>query len=422
MAWLRIGDNSVTHPHMSKLLEACNLDHTKKNQAFGVYVALATVSAAHLTDSVVEMGMLAQIAPGSEREMLGILVRAGIASHTEVDGRRMIKLNLDDEEFVHARKRDEVLIDRRRSRDKRDDSLMIPVRVRDGDQCRWCGKTVSWTARRGNRAGTIDSLTGHKGSTVDTLVVACHRCNSTRREGGADLELRDPPAEGAAYYTDHTIELVSKNLWAQEMGIRIHPRQTEIPLDTTGATAASPRQHTDITAAHEQHGSSAPAAAAPAAFAAPADLGAPGQAAPGDDLMEGAPDWVTATWEEMQEIWAEQAAAKKRAAPHDPDHDVEAAPSRQQQDDQAAAPAEAAAPADRAAPDESATPTPTPEDNETVKPGTKPSHDPDRLGDESGLVGAGRAGTGSDGQGREANRSSPRRRRRRGKRGGRKNG
>lgn len=420
MAWLRIGDNILTHPHMSKLLEACDLDHDKKNKALGVYIALATVSAAHLTDSVVEMGMLAQVAPGNEKAILDALVRSGLAERVLVDDRWMIKLDLDDEEFVHARKRDEVLIDRRRARDKRDDSLQIPVRVRDGDQCRWCGRTVSWTARRGIRAGTIDSLNGHKNSTVDTLVVACHGCNSKRREGGVELELRDPPAEGEAYYTEHTIELVNKNKWAQEMGIHLQPSQTELSLDTVDTTAASSRQHTDSTAADEQSGSSALAAAAPTTTGAPAGTGAPRQTAPGNDPIEEAPDWVTATDAEVKEIWAEQAAAKKRAAPHDPDHDVEAAPSRQQQDDQAAAPAEAAAPADRAAPDESATPTPTPEDNETVKPGTKPSHDPDRLGDESGLVGTGRAGTGSDGQGREANRSSPPRRRRRGKRGGRK--
>lgn len=404
MAWLRIGDNSVTHPKMSLLLEACDLDHQLKNEAFSTFILLATVSAAHLTDAWVEMGMIAQIAPGREKAILDVLVAAGLAERVKVEERWKIRLVLDDEEFVHARKRDEVLIDRRRSADKRRDDLMIPVRVRDGDECRWCGRTVSWGNRSGNRGGTIDSLTSHQDSTVDTLVVACRGCNSKRHEG-IDLVLKPEPKEGHAYYTDHTIKLVNETLWAQEQGIQIQPRQTSLTLDQDTTKAAASRQQDNGKAAHGQSGSST-TDAAPTHLAAPATSTAPDLTAPGDDPFADAPAWVT---DSLEEILAEKAkAAAKQAAPGPSKEKQAAAESRQQQEGMAAAPDGVAAP-DTAAPAPQVT-----ECNETVKPGSNLGH----LGDEAGLVGSGRAGEGREGQDRAGNGRS--RSRRRGRRGGRK--
>lgn len=423
MAWLRLGDNIVTHPYMSKILESSELSHQLKNEVFGVFSQLSSVSAAHLTDAWVEMGMIAQIAPGRESIILDVLVDAGLAERVKTEDKKWkIRLVLDDEEFVHARKRDEVLIDRRRSADKRRDDLMIPVRVRDGDECRWCGRTVSWGNRSGARGATIDSLSGHKDSTINTLVVACRGCNSKRHEGGVHLDLREAP--GNPYYTDHTIELVNDNKWAQEQGIHIEPRQTRLPLDNTTTQAAASRQQTSDQAADEQPGSSAPKAAAPAAPEAPDTSGAPGQTAPGDDPFEDAPEWVTASLEEIRAGQVQAAVAAEQAAPGKGSDDGKAAPSRQQSEGQAAAPEKAAAPADQAAPDQSAPPSnpqgsfegSSPECNETVKPGSNL----DREGDEAGLVGSGRVGSGRAGQVRAGQGRTARRPRRRGKRGGRK--
>lgn len=324
MAWLRIGDNITTHPLMSKLLAATGLQHAQKNEAFGVLVQLAAVSAGHLTDAIVEFGLLAQIAPGREREVLDTLVKAGLAYEDKVDGRPVIRLVLDDEEFIHARRREEVEQDRRRAKDKRTPGLYAQVRVRDGDRCRWCAKSVSWTSRSGWRAATYDSLNNHKDSTVDTLVVACSPCNS-RRGGGAELTLLDPPTPEQVIYGKQTVDFVNKDKWCQDHGIHIELTQPTLPIE-------------------------APAAAA----------------------------------------------------------------SRQQQEDQAAAPESAAAPDHRAAPRQAAPETGDhPQGNETV---TELGRDPGRKGDGPGNVGSGRVGSGRDGTGRDG---SERKRRRRGKRGGR---
>ncbi len=402
MAWLRVGDNIITHPAMSRILTAtapaenpAGFSHQDKLEAFGAYVLMATVSAAHLTDAVVEYGMLAQVAPGRETAVLDVLKRAGLARNEVIDGRAMIVLDLDDPEFVHARKRDEVMIDRLRKKDARNPSLWVPVRVRDGDQCRWCGRTVDWRARRGWRAGNIDSLNGHVDSTVDTLVVACHQCNDERSKG-KELTLR--PAPTNPYYTDHTIDLVNGNDWAKEQGIVLTPRQTSLDLDGTGDDAPT-RQQTSGTAADTE--GSAHAAAGPRLTGAPDHDGAPRQLSPGNDPLEDAPAWVTASMDELRQQQRERDAAERQqtsGTAADTEGSAHAA----------AGPRLTGAPDHDGAPDATERPAQR-EDNETVKPGP----DLGRQGDESGLVGAGR-----DGQGRAGNGSVPgRRRKRRGRRG-----
>ncbi|WP_257202301.1 hypothetical protein [Corynebacterium cystitidis] len=230
MAWLRIGDNASTHPLMSKLLVATKLDHSAKNEAFGVLVQLAAVSAGHLTDSIVEMGLFAQIAPGRERAVLDFLMKAGIANEEVVDGHPVVRLVLDDEEFIHALRKEQVETNRRRARDKRKPGLYAQVRVRDGDTCRWCGKALSWTSRSGYMAATYDSLTQHKDSTVDSLVIACQSCNS-KRGAGEELELLDPPTPERIIYGQETVSFVNRDKWCKDHGISIRLTQPELPID-----------------------------------------------------------------------------------------------------------------------------------------------------------------------------------------------
>ncbi|OKX85161.1 HNH endonuclease, partial [Corynebacterium glutamicum] len=308
MAWLRIGDNAATHPFMARLLSSTGAqcpDHAVKNEAFGVLTQLAAISAGHLTDGVIETGMLSQIAPGREAEILDVLVAAGLAQRGKEDDRHVILLVLDDEEFIHARGRAEVEIDRARSRDKRVPGLYIQVRVRDGDECRWCGRTVSWTNRSGDRGGVIDSLNGHQDSTVDTLVVACRGCNS-RRGQGIDLVLKNAPAN--PYYSEGTIRYVNKDKWSLENNVRIQPRQTELDITSTtseaAASAAAQGRASQAAAVH-----AAPATADPHAAAQTA---APGGWMPAvESSWDDAPDWVTRP---ADEILGSSVAAQGRAS------------------------------------------------------------------------------------------------------------
>lgn len=67
--------------------------------------------------------------------------------------------------------------------------LRKQIRDRDGDDCRYCGRTVRWNDRKGQLGGTYDHVRPLGGNALDNVVVACRSCNS--RKGG-----RTPEAAG----------------------------------------------------------------------------------------------------------------------------------------------------------------------------------------------------------------------------------
>lgn len=220
MPWLKVSDTFTTHPLMMRLLGICEGNHQLKNEASGVLLDLASISAQHLMDYYVEYGALAQVAPGREDVMIDLLSRAGLLfEEKQPDGTWMLRL-VDDPGLFHMRSREEVELDRRRSRDKRNPDLLMQVRLRDGDQCRWCGKTVDWRDRRSHRRGTYDSLNGHRDSTAETLVVACWSCNS-RRGAGEVLELQDPPTPEEVHYNKCSIEFINNSQYAKDHNIHV---------------------------------------------------------------------------------------------------------------------------------------------------------------------------------------------------------
>lgn len=231
MPWLRIGDNALTHPKMASLLEAADFDHQKKLTVWAAFVSLATISAAHLLDGVLEMGALAQVAPGMEKEILDLMVAAEWAKREkDASGRWHIVLDLSDPEFVHARTKEEVERERTRRNENRNPEFAIPVRVRDGDKCRWCGRPVNFNDHKSSREGTIDSLTKHEGSTVDTMVVACRGCNSGREQSPDKYELLPEPK--MPWYRDSTIRWINAHPYSVANGIHIDNGQQEISIET----------------------------------------------------------------------------------------------------------------------------------------------------------------------------------------------
>ena len=59
-------------------------------------------------------------------------------------------------------------------------SVCEAVRERDGDACRYCGKRVNWSDRRGPGGATYDHTDPAGPSTAENLVVACRSCNSKK--------------------------------------------------------------------------------------------------------------------------------------------------------------------------------------------------------------------------------------------------
>ena len=60
--------------------------------------------------------------------------------------------------------------------DSRNVSLMMPVRVRDGDECRFCRAVVDWRTYRTRSGGAFVHLRPGEPVSIDTVVVSCREC------------------------------------------------------------------------------------------------------------------------------------------------------------------------------------------------------------------------------------------------------
>ena len=184
MSWLRSGDNAPYDPRILATQAMPEADGPWfLNEVRGFIWTLSSTSAGFLTDYVLNMGVVYQAAGSAERaeRLVTVCCRAGLMERVDVDGMPGVKL-VEDPDFVHIRKKDEVEWDRQRKRDNSDPNPKGPVLLRDGDWCRYCRHEVHWTGRMSNRKATLDHLSPGTPGTVDTLVVACVTCNSARQD------------------------------------------------------------------------------------------------------------------------------------------------------------------------------------------------------------------------------------------------
>lgn len=201
MAWQRIGDTAADDPRLLAVQTLPDADERTLNEVRGFILTLSGESAKYTTDYVLNMGQVVKAAGGFGRAevLTGMCVRVGLLERVEIDGLPGVRL-VEDPDFIHLRKREELDRERQRKRDNSDPNLKWPVILRDGDYCRWCHREVHWTGKVSNRKATLDHLEPGRPGTVDTLVVACITCNSARQDDedgswGASHRLLPPPAK-----------------------------------------------------------------------------------------------------------------------------------------------------------------------------------------------------------------------------------
>ena len=227
MPWLRVGDTAANHPTVLAVLEHQDIDPRLVNEVFGFVVRCAAQSTAHLTDYVVNRGTALAIG-GFDRaeQLLTVAQYAGYITVEERDlddgqGRRTVYKIMDDPDFIHMRTKEEIEWERQRKSDNSDPALIIPVRMRDGDACRYCGLVVNWRARKGRIRGTYDHRVPGQRGTIDTTVVACEACNAARgNDPKADERLPLLPEPRKPYFSPFTIEWLEEHEWAQRNGYK----------------------------------------------------------------------------------------------------------------------------------------------------------------------------------------------------------
>lgn len=244
MPWAKFSDTSANHPIVLAPMAFDDWQPPRWAAAdlvsllAGIFARCAVQSAGYLTDYVITPGVLATTAGENWRHWAALMQRAGyLTPITLDDGTQAWRLADDPTNLVHIRLKDELEWERQRKRDNSNPNLIVPVRLRDGDECRYCGVIVVWGDQRGGRGGTYDHrIPGQTAISPDDLRVACHACNG-RRSNHADADQWCPPrpAPASPFYGPKTATLL------REHGHRVRQRRTARPGTQPGNAATPPR-------------------------------------------------------------------------------------------------------------------------------------------------------------------------------------
>ena len=216
MPWLKVSDTAAQHRIVWRALEIPGASMQSMWSLFGQVLALAVEAAAFKTDYVVERGSILKFTgtPDAAQKFIADATFCGYLTG-EVplnDGRIAYRL-VEDEDLFHMRLREEIDWENRRRNDTRNGALIVPIRARDGDACRWCGNVVYWGNQKGGRGATYDHLNpGVPAETPEDMVVACRSCNSSRKDNaGWAVDLLPAPktpyfsAKSAAWLTENGV-------------------------------------------------------------------------------------------------------------------------------------------------------------------------------------------------------------------------
>ncbi len=262
MPWLKAGDNAATHPIVMRVLSLPLLRGRQQiderevvlNELFGFVVRCALQSAGHTTDYVLEEGTLWMIGGPRTERLIQLGLKSGYFTKIRHLGLTAYKL-VDDPEFLHMRLKAEMEWEQQQRADSSNPALTVPVRLRDGDACRYCSVVVNFAARKGNRAGTYDHRQpGQQARTPADLVVACQACNSSRRDfADADdrIPLLQPPVN--PFYSTSTAAFLAKHghtvTPTEDLRPGTFPDTAHSDPGTTGATRQPPKGRAPVTTA-----------------------------------------------------------------------------------------------------------------------------------------------------------------------------
>ncbi|GAA4358486.1 HNH endonuclease [Angustibacter luteus] len=200
MAWLKTDDSAATEPRVLALADGVEL---RRLAAWGFLSLVCSLAANHMTDDVLTEAQCRFVAPTTWQRQIDACVRAGLV--TKVPRQKAWKLVKPSP--LHMRSREEILNDRVRASDRRDDFLRAYVIRRDGDACRWCGRSVN-TSRfdtRSPRGREFDHLDITQPTTIATYVVSCRGCNRRRAVPSEAATMTLLPAPLQPLYGEQTV-------------------------------------------------------------------------------------------------------------------------------------------------------------------------------------------------------------------------
>lgn len=241
MPWLKSGDNAATYPKVMQIAGFRGVDpDTIVNEVFGWLTRCMLQGAGHTTDYLLDVGTAYMLGGRRTDVLVALCKRAKLLEEVKVDAIKQYKL-IEDPEFMHMRLKAEIDAERQRQRDNSNPALTVPITLRDGDNCRYCGVLTQWRGRGSARTRTIDHREGlEQPATVESLVVACWSCNSARQlnpQWDDDHPLR--PAPATPLFGQWAAKFLTENGYPTEQNVG--PRADERPAPAPGADPAPQR-------------------------------------------------------------------------------------------------------------------------------------------------------------------------------------
>lgn len=201
MAWVKWGDTANFAKEFVKAYEfAAERDDPRLVlELKGALFTLVTYSAEQWTDYVITYGAaVSQLGLENVARILEDLVAIGALVDVSDGSERKFQLVERDSLFNIIKTTDKKMRAKRK-RDLNRGSLQVPVLLRDGSQCRYCGIEVNWKDRSSEYGGTFDHREPEEETTPENYVVCCRGCNQLRYELGEDAEtelpLLEPPED-----------------------------------------------------------------------------------------------------------------------------------------------------------------------------------------------------------------------------------
>lgn len=249
MAWVRKGDNAATAAAVLAIETDPDWDDRLVNEAYGFWQRLVEHSASHMTDGVLDLGAAITFGGRTRWEALTrVCVRSGLLT-VERRGKAPTWRIMQDTDIVHLRSRAELEWEKARKLDTANPRLIVEVKLRDGDACRYCGVIVQWRARRGGRRGSYDHRPpGQRAASPEQLVVCCFECNGRRSdrslaEADALVPLRAAPA--TPFYSAVTVAyLAAHGVTVQPSDPSQQPQSSSHQARSAGAAPGADQQPT----------------------------------------------------------------------------------------------------------------------------------------------------------------------------------
>ncbi len=235
MPWVRTGDNGRSYPKLLAIAGFPDAPASAVNEAYGFLHGCYEHSAAHVTDYVLNVGAVMSVGAGRWRKLVDWCVRAGLMTPVEREGLPHWVL-ISDPKFIHIRTEAELDAEQRKRDVSKRPHLAIEVRLRDGDNCRYCGIYVIWDGRKSARSGELDHRDPDAHADLaDDLVVACRACNGARQDNRHDWDARNPlrPVPTNPNYGEPTAS------WLTANGQPTEPNVDHEVLRARGKTSSS---------------------------------------------------------------------------------------------------------------------------------------------------------------------------------------